>query len=64
MQDLQSQKLIRTGHRKGELYVLDELKVSTTAIAAIIDLSSFCLSPSFLVFIYGILTLVIFRFLV
>ena len=46
--------LIGTGHRKGGLYVLDELKVpATTAttvvvvvFATTIDLSSFHLSPS------------------
>ena len=47
MQDLQSQKLIGTSHKKGGLYVLDELKVqATAAIIAIVDLSSFHLSPS------------------
>jgi hypothetical protein len=51
-QDLQSQKLIGTGHRKNGLYILDELKVlvvvvaAATAVAAIIDLSSFHLSHS------------------
>ena len=44
VQDLHSQKLIGTGHRKGKLSVLDELKVS--AVYATVDLSSFCLSPS------------------
>ena len=47
MQDFLSQKLIRTGHRKGGLYIFDELKVPTTATtvdAAIINLSSFHLS--------------------
>ena len=42
---LQPQELIRTGHRKGGLYVLDELKVSTS-VAATIDFSSFRLSSS------------------
>ena len=50
VKDLQSQKLIGTGHRKGGLYVLDELKVPATATATIaatiVDLSSFRLSPS------------------
>jgi hypothetical protein len=52
VQDLQSQKLIGTGHRKNGLYILDELKVSVVivvvvaAAAAIIDLSSFHLSHS------------------
>ena len=48
VQDLQSQKLIGIDHRKGGLYVLDELKVSSTIVVAAttIDLSSFRLSPS------------------
>ena len=47
VQDLQSHKVIGTSHRKGGLYVLDELKVQATAAAiAIVDLSSFHLSPS------------------
>ena len=45
--DLQSQKLIGIGHKKGGLYVLDELKESaTTVVAASVDLSSFHLSLS------------------
>jgi hypothetical protein len=48
VQDLQSQKLIGTGRRENELYILDELKVSvaTTAATTTIDLSFFCLSHS------------------
>jgi hypothetical protein len=49
VQDLQSQKLIRTGHRENGLYILDELKVSVAvaaAAAATVDLSSFSLSLS------------------
>jgi hypothetical protein len=48
VQDLQSQKLIGTGCRENELYVLDELKVlvATVAASTTIDLSSFRLSPS------------------
>ena len=37
------------GRRENELHILDELKVSvvvTTAVTTIVDLSSFCLSPS------------------
>jgi hypothetical protein len=48
--DLQSQKLIGTGHRENGLYILDELKVLVATAAAattIVDLSSFCLSLSF-----------------
>ena len=45
MQDFQSQKLIGICHRKGGLYVLDELKMPATAVAATIDLTYFCLSP-------------------
>jgi len=48
--DLQSQKLIGTGHRENGLYILDELKVPVAAAAAaitIVDLSSFRLSLSF-----------------
>lgn len=45
MQDLQSQKLIWADQREGELYVLNELKVSVNA-ATSIYLSSFRLSPS------------------
>jgi len=45
--DLQSQKLIGTGRKENELYILNELKVSVVAaIATTIDLSSFHLSPS------------------
>ena len=43
VQDPQSKKLIGTGHRKGGLYVLDELKVPVVA-ASTPDLSSFCLN--------------------
>jgi hypothetical protein len=49
VQDLQSQKLIVTGRRENELYILDELKVSIAAAAAAtttVDLSSFRLSLS------------------
>jgi len=49
VQDLQSQKLIGTGRRENELYILDELKVPVAAAAAAIttvDLSSFRLSLS------------------
>ena len=44
VQDLQSWKLIVIGHRKGELYILDELKEPVTIVGASIDFSSFCLS--------------------
>jgi transposase InsO family protein len=49
VQDLQSQKLIGTGRRENELYILDGLKVSVAAAAAAttVDLSSFHLSLSF-----------------
>jgi hypothetical protein len=46
---LQSQKLIGTGRRENELYILDELKVSVSTAAAAattINLSFFHLSPS------------------
>ena len=44
---MQYQKLIGTSHRKGGLYVLDELKVlATTTVAAIVGFSSFRLSHS------------------
>jgi len=47
VQDLQSQKLIGTGCRENELYILDELKVPVAAAAATtVDLSSFRLSLS------------------
>jgi len=49
VQDLQSQKMIRTGRKENELYILDELKVSVAASAVattIVDLPSFLLSPS------------------
>jgi hypothetical protein len=49
VQDLQSQKLIGTGRREIELYILDELKVSiavTTTTTTTVDLSSFRLSSS------------------
>ena len=50
VQDLQSQKLIRTVHRENGIYVLDELKVPTVVVAAAVtssvDLSSFCLRVS------------------
>jgi hypothetical protein len=49
VQDLQSQKLIRTSRRENELYILDELKMSVAAVAAApttVDLSSFHLSLS------------------
>ena len=48
VQDLQSQKMIRTGRRENRLYILDKLKVSvvTAAAATTVDLSSFRLSPS------------------
>jgi len=47
IQDLQSQKLIGTGHRENELYILDELKVQvTTAATTTVDFSSFHLSLS------------------
>jgi len=45
VQDLQSQKLIGTGHRENGLYILDELKMSVVA-ATPADLSSFRLSFS------------------
>jgi len=47
VQDLQSEKLIGTGRRKGGLYIFDELKVSVVVAATSVDLSSFRLSPSF-----------------
>jgi len=50
VQDLQSQKLIGTGRRENELYILDKLKIPVTAAAAAattVDLSSFRLSLSF-----------------
>jgi len=53
VQDLQSQKLIVTGRRENELYILDELKVSIAAAAAAtttVDLSSFRLSLSSSIF--------------
>jgi hypothetical protein len=47
VQDLQSQKLIGTGRRENELYILDELKVQiTTTATATVDFSSFRLSLS------------------
>jgi hypothetical protein len=47
VQDLQSQKLIGTGRRENELYILDELKVPIATAATItLDFSSFRLSPS------------------
>jgi hypothetical protein len=49
VQDLQSQKLIGTGCKENELYILDELKVTVVAAAATtttINLSSFRLSLS------------------
>jgi hypothetical protein len=47
VQDLQSQKLIGTGRRENELYILDELKVLVAAAATTtVDLSSFRLSLS------------------
>jgi hypothetical protein len=47
VQDPQSHKLIGTGCRNNELYILDGLKVSvTTAATTTIDFSSFRLSPS------------------
>jgi len=47
VQDLQSQKLIGTGRRDNELYILNELKVPIVVVFAspTIDLSSFCLNP-------------------
>jgi len=52
VQNIRSQKLIRTGRRKGELYILDELKVlvfSTSSVLVVatigVKLSSFRLSP-------------------
>ena len=44
IQDQHTQKVIGIGHRVGELYVLEVLKVSAVA-ASSIDLSSFRLSP-------------------
>jgi hypothetical protein len=45
--DLQSKKLIGTGHRENGLYILDELKVSVpVATTTTVDLSFFCLSSS------------------
>jgi hypothetical protein len=41
VQDQQSQKLIGTNRMKGGLYILDELKVSVTAVATSVDLSFF-----------------------
>jgi len=47
VQDLQSQKLIGTGRRENELYILDKLKVLViVAVTSTIDLSSFHLSLS------------------
>jgi hypothetical protein len=49
VQDLQSQKLLGTGRRENELYILDELKVPVAVAATtttVVDLSSFCLSIS------------------
>ena len=50
VQDLQSQKLIGTGRRENELYILNELKVSVVVVVAAatttVDLSSFRLSHS------------------
>jgi len=47
VQDLQSQKLIGTGRKENELYILDELKVPIAAAAiTTVDLSSFRLSFS------------------
>jgi hypothetical protein len=55
VQDLQSQKLIGTGRRENELYILDELKVSIATAAAAaatttINLYFFRLSPSSSIF--------------
>jgi len=46
--DLQSQKLIGTGRKENGLYILDELKVSDTAAAAITTMS--CFVFSFMIF--------------
>jgi hypothetical protein len=44
---LQSWKLIGTGRRENELYILDELKVSVVVVATNVDLCSFHLSSFF-----------------
>jgi len=49
VQDLQSQKIIGIGHKENKLYILNELKVPITVVAAAtttVDLSSFRLSLS------------------
>ncbi|KAJ9544827.1 hypothetical protein OSB04_024534 [Centaurea solstitialis] len=45
VQDPRSRKVIGIGHKLGDLYVIDELRVSGVA-ASSVDLSSFCLSHS------------------
>ena len=45
MHDLQSQKLIGIGHRRGRLYILDELKVPAITTPSL-DLYYFHLSHS------------------
>ena len=46
VQDLQSQKLIRTGSMENGLHILDEVSVVVATAATTVDLSSFRLSPS------------------
>jgi hypothetical protein len=47
VQDLQSQKLIRTSRRENGLYILDELKVLVNVVVTTtVNLSFFSLSPS------------------